>query len=139
EVSDDRKALRFFLRPEAVFHDGSPISAADVAFSLETVRDKGHPNLAGQLLGIAEVKIEDDHTLFVKLKPESGRSLPNTVAGMPIFSRAWWEGRDFQKSLSQAALGSGPYKVSDYSFGSYIEFERVSGWWADKLPVFAGR
>ena len=139
EISDDRKALRFFLRPEANFHDGSPLTAEDVSFSLTILRDKGHPNIAADLLGIAEIVVEDEHTLFVKLKPESGRSLPNTVAGMPIFSRVWWEGRDFQKSLSEAPLGSGPYKVSDYQFGSYIEFERISDWWADKLPVMIGR
>jgi microcin C transport system substrate-binding protein len=139
EISDDRKALRFFLRPEATFHDGSPLTAEDVSFSLETLRDKGHPNIATQLLGIAEIVVEDEHTLFVRLKPESGRSLPNTVAGMPILSRAWWDGRDFQKSLSEAPLGSGPYKVSDYRFGSWIEFERIGDWWADTLPVMLGR
>jgi microcin C transport system substrate-binding protein len=138
EISDDRKALRFFLRPEAAFHDGSQLTAHDVAFSLEKLRDEGHPNIATQLLGIAEIAAEDDHTLFVGLKPESGRSLPNTVAGMPIFSRAWWEGRDFQASLSEAPLGSGPYRVGNYRFGSYIEFERVGDWWADGLPVMVG-
>lgn len=139
EISDDRKALRFFLRPEAVFHDRSPLTADDVAFSLKTLRDEGHPNIATQLLGIAEIVVEDAHTLFVTLKPESGRSLPNTVAGMPIFSRAWWEGRDFRSSLSEAPLGAGPYKVSDYRFGSYIEFERIDDWWAESLPVARGR
>ena len=139
EISDDRKALRFFLRPEAVFQDGSPLTADDAAFSLTTLRDKGHPNIATQLLGIAEITVEDAHTLSVKLKPESGRSLPNTVAGMPILSRAWWDRRDFQASLSEAPLGSGPYKVSDYRFGTYIEFQRVADWWADSLPVVVGR
>ena len=139
EISDDRRALRFFLRPEAVFHDGSPLTAEDVAFSLTTLRDEGHPNIATQLLGIAEVVVEDDATLFVGLKPESGRSLPNTVASMPIFSRAWWDGRNFQASLSEAPLGSGPYRLADYRFGSHVEFERVRDWWADQLPVTAGR
>ncbi len=48
EISDDRKALRFFLRPEATFHDGSPLTADDVAFSLAILRDKGHPNIAAR-------------------------------------------------------------------------------------------
>ena len=139
EISDDRKALRFFLRPEAVFHDASPLTAADVAFSLEILRDKGHPNIATQLLGVEEIAVEGDHTLFVRLKPESGRSLPNTVAGMPILSRAWWEGRDFEATLSEAPLGSGPYKLANYRFGSDIEFERVTDWWADDLPAMVGR
>lgn len=140
EISDDRKALRFFLRPEAVFHDGSPITAKDVAFSLETLRDKGHPNIATELQeGIAEIAVEDERTIAVKLKPDTARSLPVTVATVPIFSRAWWDGRDFQASYSEAPLGSGAYKVGSYSFGNYIEFERVADWWADDLPVMRGR
>ena len=139
EISDDRKTLRFHLRPEATFHDNSPIRADDVLFSLETLRDKGHPNIATELLGIAEIIAEDDHTLSVRLGEETGRSLPLLVAAVPIFSRAWWEGRDFGATISEAPLGSGPYRVGNFSFGSYIEFERVENWWADKLPVMLGR
>ncbi len=138
EVSDDRKALRFFLRPEATFHDGTPITAADVKFSIETLRDKGHPNIANELQGVAEANAEDDHTIAVRLKPGTSRSLPLTVATLPIFSRAWWEGKDFTASYSEAPLGSGAYKVGNYSFGSYIEFERVSDWWANDLPAMRG-
>jgi microcin C transport system substrate-binding protein len=139
EIADDRLTLRFFLRPEAVFHDGSPITAHDVVFSLTTLRDKGHPSIATQLLDIADVEAEDDHIVRVNLKPESGRSLPNAIAGMPILSQAWWKDRDFEASLSEAPLGSGPYKLAGYKFGTYIEFERVDDWWADKLPVMVGR
>jgi microcin C transport system substrate-binding protein len=141
ESSTDEPGSLYGLvaKAEANFHDGSSLTAEDVSFSLKILRDKGHPYIATDLRGIADIVVEDEHTLFVKLKSESGRSLPNTVARMPIFSRAWWEGRDFQKSLSEAPLGSGPYKVSDYQFGSYIEFERIADWWADKLPVMVGR
>ena len=138
EISDDRKALRFFMRPEAQFHDGTPITAADVKFSIEVLRDKGHPNLSTELLGIAEVNAEDDHTIAVILKPETSRSLPVTVASLPIFSRAWWDGKDFEASYSEAPLGSGPYKVGNFSFGSYIEFERIADWWANDLPPMRG-
>lgn len=138
EISDDRKALRFFMRPEAQFHDGTPITAADVKFSIETLRDKGHPNMATELQGVAEVNAEDDHTIAITLKPETSRSLPVTVASLPIFSRAWWDGKDFEASYSVAPLGSGPYKVGNFSFGSYIEFERVADWWANDLPPMRG-
>lgn len=139
EISDDRKALRFFLRPEAVFHDGTPITAEDAAFSLTTLRDHGHPNIATELLGIADVKAEDERTLAVTLKPDTSLSLPVTVAAAPIFSRAWWQGKDFEASYSTAPLGSGPYRVAEYRFGNYVEFERVKDWWADGLPAMRGR
>ncbi len=139
EVSDDRKALRFFLRPEAMFHDGSPITADDVAFSLQILREKGHPNIATLLSGIEEVVVEDERTIFVQLLPESGISLPVTLAGMPILSAKWWADRDFQATLSEAPLGAGPYRLAEYDFGSHVEFERVADWWGNDLPTMIGR
>lgn len=139
EVSDDKKTLRFFLRPEARFHDGSPITAADVVFSIETLREKGHPLLSTDLKGVVSVTADDPQTVTIRLGPDTGPSLPITVATTPIFSRAWWQGRDFEASLSEAPLGSGAYKVKSHSFGRYIEFERVPDFWAAKLPIMVGR
>jgi microcin C transport system substrate-binding protein len=139
EISDDRKRLRFFLRPEAQFHDGTPLTAGDVVFSLEGLRDKGHPNIATELLGIAEIAADDERSLTIQLKEGTARSLPVTIATAPIFSRGWWEGKDFEASHSVAPLGSSAYKVGSFDFGSYIEFDRVGDWWAEELPVMVGR
>nr|WP_246206528.1 extracellular solute-binding protein [Propylenella binzhouense] len=139
ERSGDGKTLRFFLRPEAAFHDGSRITAGDVAFSLETLRDKGHPTIALDLKGITAIRVEDEATIRIELGSETGRSLPVLVAGAPIFSEAWWANRDFAATLSEAPLGSGPYRVAGFAFGSFIEFERVKGWWGDRVPAMAGR
>jgi microcin C transport system substrate-binding protein len=57
----------------------------------------------------------------------------------PIFSAAWWKGREFGESLSEAPLGSGPYRVGKFDFGSYIDFERVDDFWAARKPVMVGR
>src|SRR5690606_6153257 len=138
-VSEDHKRLRFFLRPEARFHDGTPITAADVAFSLETLRDKGHPMIASELQGVSEIEVEDDHTLFFRLGEDTGRSLPLTVSTAPIFSAAWWQGRDFGAALREAPLGSGPYRMKSFSFGNFIEYERVADFWGAGLPIMTGR
>lgn len=139
EVSDGGKTLRFFLRPEARFHDGSPITADDVVFSLETLKAKGHPLLSTDLRGIEAVTADDPRTVTVKLGKDTGRSLPVTVSTTPIFSKAWWSNRDFEASLSEAPLGSGAYRVKSFNFGRYIEFERVADHWAAKLPIMVGR
>ena len=139
EIDEDGRLLRFFLRPEATFHDGSPLTAADVVFSIETLKKDGHPLIATDLRHVEEIAAEDDHTVRVRLSAEAGLSLPVTVATAPIFSKAWWEGRNFGGSLSVAPLGSGFYKVKDFSFGNYIEYERVAGHWGEKLPAMTGR
>ena len=139
EVAEDGKLLRFFLRPEARFHDGSPISADDVVFSIETLKTDGHPLISTDLYGVEELVAEDDATVRIRLGPETGLSLPVRVATLPIFSRAWWAGRSFRRSLSEPPLGSGFYKVRDFRFGSFIEYERVANHWAEALPVMVGR
>ncbi len=111
EIGDDGRLVRFFLRPEATFHDGSPLTAADVVFSIETLKSKGHPLIATDLRHVEEITAEDDHTVRLRLSENAGLSLPVTVATTPIFSKAWWEGRDFHGALSTPPLGSGLYKV----------------------------
>ena len=139
EVLEDGKLLRFFLRPEARFHDGSPILAADVVFSIETLKAEGHPLIATDLKGVEEVAAEDDRTVRVRLGAHTGLSLPVTVATTPIFSKAWWAGRQFTSALSVPPLGSGAYRVKDFRFGGFIEYERVADHWTEALPVTVGR
>lgn len=138
--AENRKVMRFIMNPAAQFHDGSSITAADVVFSLETLREKGHENLASVLRNIESINIEDEDTIVVRLSSEAGRSVALTIATLcPIFSAAWWKDRDFGATLSEAPLGSGPYRVGRFRFGSFIEFERVDGIWSKDLPVMVGR
>ena len=139
EVSDDRRRLRFFLRPEARFHDGSPLTADDYVFSFDTLKAQGHPNLRTELADAVSAVADDDRTITVTLSPEAPPSLPLLVASLPIFSRAWWAGRDFAASLSEPPLGSGPYRVGTFAFGRSIEYERVEDFWGAGLPVMTGR
>ena len=138
-VSADRLVWRFDLDPQARFHDGSPITPADVVFSLTTLRDKGHENLASTLRQVEAVEA-DGGAVVVRLSPDSNMSTVLTIAATcPIFSAAWWQGRDFEATLSQPPLGSGPYRVGRFAFGSYIEYERVADHWAAGKPIMVGR
>ncbi|MEO3384818.1 extracellular solute-binding protein [Mesorhizobium sp. CAU 1741] len=139
-LSADRLALTFPINPSAKFHDGSPITAKDVVFSLTTLRDSGHENLASDLRQIESVEALDEATVSIRLAPDTGMSTVLTiVAGCPIFSAAWWEGREFTASLSEGPLGSGPYRVDNFAFGSYIEFDRVEDFWGADHPTMRGR
>lgn len=139
-VSDDRRELRFTLDPEAKFHDGTPITPQDVVWSMETLREFGHENLATYLRQIEAIEAEDERTIMVRIPADAGNATILTIAaGCPIFSEAWWEGRRFDGTLSDAPLGSGPYRVGRFSFGTYIDFERVEDFWAAEKPIFRGR
>jgi microcin C transport system substrate-binding protein len=137
-ISDDKLTYRFDLRPEARFHDGSKLTAKDVAFSLNLLKEKGHPVFRALLLQMASAQAETDEVLRVQFTPQRSRDLHLIVAGLPIFSERYWQGKDFEASTLEAPLGSGPYKVSRFETGRYIEFERVSDYWAKDLPVNVG-
>jgi microcin C transport system substrate-binding protein len=139
-LNDDRVTWVFELNPDATFHDATPITADDVVFSIEILRDEGHENLASTLRQIEAIEATDERTVTIRLHPQGGISTVFTIAAScPILSRQWWDGREFGASLSQAPLGSGPYRVRNHSFGSFIEFERVADHWGNDLPVMRGR
>ena len=92
---------------------------------------RGIPNIAADLRGIGDIGVEDEHTLARHAETATRRGACRYGGGGCRSSRApGGRDRDFEASLSEAPLGSGPYKVGDLSFGSYIEFERVADWWA---------
>ncbi|BCP56184.1 ABC transporter substrate-binding protein [Kaistia sp. 32K] len=138
-VSEDGNRHVYRLRPEARFNDGTPLTADDVVFSLETLKAKGHPNIAQSIREMVSVTADDPHTVTVVFSGKQNRKVPILVASsLPIFSRADWAGRDFEASTMTPPLGSGPYRVGKISPGRSIEYERVADYWAKDLPVVVG-
>jgi microcin C transport system substrate-binding protein len=138
-ISPDGLEYRFLLRPETRFHDGSPLTAHDVAFSLTTLKEKGHPIILQLLRDFAGAEAHDDATVVVRFAPKRARDVPLFVAGLPIFSRAYYSKRRFDESTLEIPLGSGPYRVGRFEAGRYIEYERVADWWGAELPVSRGQ
>lgn len=137
-VSPDRLTYRFRLRPEARFNDGSRVTARDVAFSLNILKEKGHPSYRLLLGEMVSATAESDDIAVIGLSPRRSRDLHMVVAGLPIFSEKYWSTRNFTASTLEPPLGSGPYKVGRFEQGRYIEFERVADYWAKDLPVNVG-
>ncbi|NND49534.1 MAG: ABC transporter substrate-binding protein [Rhizobiales bacterium] len=138
-ISEDGNLFTFDLREEARFHDGSPLSAADVVFSLNILKEKGHASIRLRLKELAGVEALGDHRVAVRFTGKQSLLLPLYVAGLPIFSAAYWQERDFSASTLEAPLGSGPYKVGRFEQGRYIEYERMDDYWAHDLGVVRGQ
>jgi microcin C transport system substrate-binding protein len=138
-ISSDGLTYGFLMRPGIKFHDGSLLTAHDVAFSLKILKDKGHP-IAQQLLrDFVGVEATDDATVMVHFAPNRARDVPLFVASLPIFSQSYYSKRPFDESTLEVPLGSGPYKVGSFEPGRHIEYERVKGWWGADLPVGRGQ
>jgi microcin C transport system substrate-binding protein len=138
-VSPDKLGYRFLLRPEARFADGSKVTAADVKFSLDVLKEKAHPTYAQLLVEVDGVDAEAEDVALVRFVKARTRDAHLVVAGMPIFSAAWWKGRDFDASTLDAPLGSGAYRVKTFEQGRTIEYELRDDYWAKDLPINVGQ
>ncbi|WP_426409582.1 extracellular solute-binding protein [Bradyrhizobium ganzhouense] len=138
QISPDKLAYRFTMRPEAKFHDGAKLTAHDVAFSVNVLKEKGHPLIQIQMRDVKGAEAIDDATVIVTFAEKRARDVPLYVAGLPIFSKAYYANRAFDETTTDTPLGSGPYKVGKFEINRFIEFERVKDWWGAELPVCRG-
>ena len=138
-IADNGLTYRFTLRPEATFHDGAPLTAHDVVWSLMTLKEKGHPIITQLLRDFIGAEAPDDRTVVARFKEKRGRDVPLFVAGLPIFSKAYYAKQPFDESTLDIPLGSGAYKVGRFEVGHYIEYARVADWWGADLPVAKGQ
>lgn len=137
EVSDDRQTFTFRLRPEAKFSDGTPVTAADVVFSLETLRDQGRPNFRNSYSKITRIETPDERT--ITFTQDSGdRELPLIIGVMPVLSKASWQGRDFAETTLSPLIGSGPYVMGEIKAGETISYVRNPDYWGKDLPLQRG-
>jgi len=137
DVTGDRQTFTFKLRPEAKFSDGSPVTAADVVFSMETLRDKGRPNFKNSYSKISKVETPDDRTIIFH-QEEGDRELPLIIGVMPILSRAFWQGKSFDATTLEPIVGSGPYVIGEVKAGETILYRKNPAYWGKDLPLQKG-
>jgi len=137
-IAADRNSFEFALRPEARFHDGSPLTAEDVAFSFKLLKEEGHPDFVLTLTELQDAVAVDAHTFRLVFTGKQSERTILDAANFPILSKAYFDKVPFDSSRLEAPLGSGPYKVGLVSPGQTIEFERVEDYWARDLPINRG-
>ncbi|WP_442953555.1 extracellular solute-binding protein [Paracoccus sp. (in: a-proteobacteria)] len=143
EYPESRDWVIFNLRPEARFSDGTPLTAHDVLFSYETLRDQGLSSfrmvLAQQVAG---AEVLDDHRIRFDFTPDfPRRDLIQSVGGLPVFSRADFEAND--RNLEQPSqvpfVGSGPYRFDRADTNRFVAYRRDPDYWGADLPINRGR
>ena len=139
EVDSKRRWMRFNLRKEARWHDGSPLTADDVAFTFETLVKYGHPVYRILYAQVKGVKVEGRHRVLFTFKPGAKRSLPVKLAALPVLSKTYYARVPFQKTTMKPPVGSGPYNIVDIEPGRSITYRRDKAYWARNLPVNRGR
>ena len=138
ETPADRSWVAFTLRPQARFHDGTPMTVDDVIWTFEALKAKGQPFFRSYYAQVVKVEKVGDRKVKFTFGPGDNRELPLILGQLPVLSKAYWAKRDFEKTTLDPPLGSGAYKIELFEAGRTITYRRVKDYWAAKLPVKVG-
>ncbi|MBX3582999.1 MAG: ABC transporter substrate-binding protein [Rhizobiaceae bacterium] len=138
-ISEDRNSFTFALRPEARWHDGSPLTAHDCAFTYSLFKAEGHPQLQMPLDNLVSATATDDRTLVLAFDGRQSEQNILTLVSYPIVSEAYYTANAFDAATMQPPLGSGAYRIGQVRPGTSIIYERVTDYWGRDLPVNVGQ
>jgi microcin C transport system substrate-binding protein len=139
DVAPDHLSVVFHLRPEARFHDGSPITPADVIWTFNTLRASGSPIYHLYYADVVKAEETGPRDVRFTFRSADNRELPLILGELPVLSKKSWAGKDFEKTTLAAPLGSGPYVISHDDPGRAVTYSLAPDYWARDLPVNKGR
>jgi microcin C transport system substrate-binding protein len=142
---DDFSSATFRLRPEAKWNNGKPVTPDDVIFSFNAFK-KFSPQAGADYRQIVKVEKTGDREITFTFDGPGNRALPRAVGHLTILPKEWWEStdkdgkkRNIGETTLEPPLGSGPYRIKDFSPGRYVIYERVKDYWGKNVNVNIGR
>jgi microcin C transport system substrate-binding protein len=136
---------KYRLRRNARWHDGKPVTPDDVIFSFDTLKENS-PLYSNYYRHVLKVEKTGDHEVTARFDGPGNRELPTIVGQLPVLPKHWWEGtdpsgnkRDITATTLEPPLGSGPYKLKEFTAGRSTVFERVNDYWGNDLNVNIGQ
>lgn len=138
EVPDNRAWVAFHINPKARFSDGTPITADDIVFTFEMLKQHGVPQYRYYYGDVQKVEATAPDRVLFTFKSADNRELPLILGQMPVLSKADWQGKDFSATTLTMPLGSGPYKLKSFELNRFLVYERDPNYWGKDLPVNRG-
>ncbi|MGB3435872.1 ABC transporter substrate-binding protein [Achromobacter sp.] len=136
ELAPDGKSLTLHLRKDALFHDGKPVTSADVAFSVMAVK-KNHP-FQTMFAPVEAVDTPDPYTVVLRMnKPHPAILLALSPALMPVLPKHIYDdGQDLKNHPRNSAdvVGSGPFKFKEFKPGQEIVLEKFDKFFLPGKP-----
>jgi len=140
----DFSSASYRLREQAKWHDGKPVTPNDVIFSFEAFK-RYSPQLSAYYRHVTKAEKTADREVTFTADAPGNRELPQIIGELTILPKQWWEGtdkdgkkRNIGETTLEPPLGSGPYRIKDFSAGRHIVYERVKDHWSSGLNVNVG-
>lgn len=141
----DFSSATFRLRSGARHHDGKPITAEDVIFSMESFK-KHNPMQSAYYRHVAKMEQTGESEVTFTFDSPGNREMPAILGQLEVLPKHWWESagaagkkRDIGATTLEPPLGNGAYRIKEFVAGRTIVYERVRDYWAKDLNVNVGR
>ncbi len=140
ELSDDKKSYTFHLQDNVKFHDGTPMTADDVIFSVMKFHFDLAPRARGVFSKIKSATAPDPHTVVFTLDaPFDPFLLMFDVTSVAIMPKHIYEGTDYRNNpANQKPVGTGPFQFAEWPRGNYISLKRFDDYWKPSEPYLDG-
>jgi peptide/nickel transport system substrate-binding protein len=138
ETDADRSYVTFTLNPKARFSDGKPVTADDVVFSWQLLRDKGRPNHRTYYSKVAKAVVIAPNSVRFDLSGANDRELPLILGLMPVLAKHAINPETFEETTFEPPVGTGPYVVKEVKPGASVTFARNPSYWGADLPINRG-
>jgi microcin C transport system substrate-binding protein len=142
---DDFSSVTYRLRPNARWHDGNPVTPADVIFSFNAFKTND-PRSSAYYQHVTKAEQTGDRDVTFTFDAPGNRELPQIVGQLSVLPKHWFEGvdksgrkRDIASTTLEPPVGSGPYRIKEFTPGRSIVYERVKDYWGKDLPVNIGQ
>lgn len=138
EIPFNRDWIEFTINKKAKFSDGTSITAKDVEFSFNILKDKGTPTFRSYFKDVKRIQVRSDYKIRFYIDSDN-KELPLILGQLPVLPKHYWEDKDFSKTtLDRDIVTSGPYKIENFDASKDIVYKRLDDYWAKDLPVNKG-
>ena len=124
-LADDYSWVQFRLRKEARWHDGKPVTARDVVFTFNRIKEVGSPIRKAEFFAVTSAEAIGERQVKFYIRNATSPKAAQKIANMYVVPKHYWEDRDFTRSSIEIPLGSGPYKIVEVEAGRRIAFELI--------------
>jgi peptide/nickel transport system substrate-binding protein len=138
ETDAARSYVTFTIDPRARFSDGQPVTADDVIFSWQLLRDHGRPNFRTYYVKVAKAEALSARVVRFDFGGIHDRELALIIGLMPILPRHAVDAATFEETTLKPQIGSGPYVIAEVDPGRSVTLRRDPSYWGRDLAVNRG-